>query len=381
MPRTLAEYAHGESGTGMDAPNARTMARDAALAANGDLDLRAYDNDGDGYVDAFVVVHAGAEAAQTGRHGDLWAHKWVLSGGALPLDRTKVFAYLTVAENCQIGVCCHELGHLLFGWPDLHNVDDRSEGLGDWCLMAGGSWNGDGDVPAHPSAWCKSTQGWVTVINQTTNGIIEIPEVKDTATVFRFWKDGEVGTEYFLAENRLRDRFDADLPGGGLLVYHVDDSMEDNSNGLHDRVGMARADGRRSLEWAGERGDAGDPYPGTSANRALDATSSPSSQSFAGSPTCVSIREIPEPGPKAVVEVSISCGGAPGIVRPTLQSGASGEDVRFLQYGLEQLGFGPFDAVFGPLTESAVRHFQTERGLAIDGIVGRQTWEALLEEI
>jgi peptidoglycan hydrolase-like protein with peptidoglycan-binding domain len=68
-------------------------------------------------------------------------------------------------------------------------------------------------------------------------------------------------------------------------------------------------------------------------------------------------------------------------VRPTLQSGASGEDVRFLQYGLEQVGFGPFDAVFGPLTESAVRHFQTERGLAIDGIVGRQTWEALLEEI
>ena len=381
MPRTLAEYAHGESGTGVDAPNARTMARDAARAADRDLDLAAYDNDGDGFVDAFVVIHAGAEAAQTGRQGDIWAHKWVLSGGALPLDRTNVFAYLTVAENCQAGVCCHELGHLLFGWPDLYDVDDSSEGLGDWCLMAGGSWNGDGDLPAHPSAWCKSTQGWVTVVNQTTNGIVEIPEVKDMSTVFRFWKDGEVGAEYFLAENRLRDRFDAGLPGEGLLVYHVDDSMEDNSSELHYRVGLLQADGLRDLESAADRGDAGDPYPGASANGALEETSNPSSRSFAGSSSCVSIREIPEPGPKAVVEVTVSCGQAPAVMRPTLQAGASGEDVRFLQFGLEQLGFGPFDAVFGPLTESAVRDFQTERGLSIDGIVGRETWEALLEEI
>ena len=41
---------------------------------------------------------------------------------------TKVFAYLTVAENCQVGVCSHELGHLLFGWPDLYDVDDSSGG-------------------------------------------------------------------------------------------------------------------------------------------------------------------------------------------------------------------------------------------------------------
>jgi immune inhibitor A len=338
LPRTLAEYAHGRSGMGSESPNARTMARDAAVVAARDVDFARYDNDGDGYVDAFVVVHAGAEAAQTGRHGDIWAHKWVLSGGALPLDRSNVYSYLTVAENCQIGVCCHELGHLLFGWPDLYDVDGSSEGLGDWCLMASGSWNGEGDVPAHPSAWCKSTQGWVSVINQTTNGVVEIPEVKDTSTVLRLWKGGELGTEYFLAENRLRDGFDAELPGEGLLVYHVDDSMEDNSSELHYRVGLLQADGRADLESAGNRGDAGDAFPGTEANGSLDDATNPSSRAFAGAPTCVSIREIPSPGSKVLVDVTISCGDAPEVARPTLQAGASGEDVRFLQFGLEQLG-------------------------------------------
>ncbi len=307
MPRTLAEYAHGESGMSAEGPNARTMARDAATAADADIDFTAYDNDGDGFVDAFVVIHAGAEAAETGRSGDIWAHKWVLEGGALPLDGTKAFAYLTVAENCRAGVCCHELGHLLFGWPDLYDVDGSSEGLGNWCLMAGGSWNGEGDVPAHPSAWCKATQGWVTVVTPTTNGVIEVVEVKDTTTVFRLWKDGLGGEEYFLVENRLRDRFDAGLPGEGLLVYHVDDAMEDNSNELHYRVGLLQADGTRDLESARNRGDAGDPYPGALGNTALDATTTPSSLSFAGAPTCVSITEVPAAGPKAIVRVTVSC--------------------------------------------------------------------------
>ena len=42
----------------------------------------------------------------------------------------------------------HELGHLLFGFPDLYDTDYTSEGIGDWCLMAAGSWNGGGDTPA-----------------------------------------------------------------------------------------------------------------------------------------------------------------------------------------------------------------------------------------
>ncbi len=40
------------------------------------------------------------------------------------------------------GVFAHEMGHAAFGLPDLYDTDNSSEGLGNWSLMAGGSWNG-----------------------------------------------------------------------------------------------------------------------------------------------------------------------------------------------------------------------------------------------
>ncbi len=53
--------------------------------------------------------------------------------------------------------------------------------------------------------------------------------------------------------------------------------------------------------------------------------------------------------------------------------------VRMLQRELRRLGVspGPFDGLFGPRTEAAVRAFQHEQGLAPDGIVGTNTASAL----
>lgn len=65
--------------------------------------------------------------------------------------------------------------------------------------------------------------------------------------------------------------------------------------------------------------------------------------------------------------------------RPTIRNGSSGGDVRYLQGKLGQLGYAPghVDGKFGPNTESAVRAFQHDHGLSVDGIVGPQTWGAL----
>jgi peptidoglycan hydrolase-like protein with peptidoglycan-binding domain len=62
-----------------------------------------------------------------------------------------------------------------------------------------------------------------------------------------------------------------------------------------------------------------------------------------------------------------------------LYQGLQGEDVKELQSKLESLGYdvGPIDGIFGPLTERAVRKFQKDNKLAVDGIVGQETFATL----
>jgi immune inhibitor A len=307
LPQTLAWYANNNFGIGQPtgAPRANIMARDAAVAANADVNFGPYDNDGNGFVDAFIVVHAGGGGEQTGNPGDIWAHKWTLPS-AFNADGTKIFAYLTVAEDSRIGVCAHELGHLLFGFPDLYDTDYTSEGVGNWCLMGGGSWNGGGDIPAHPSAWCKVNQGWTTVNNVSTNGTISIPDVKTSRTVHRLWTNGASGSEYFLVENRQTSGYDAELPAGGLLVWHIDENQPGNTDENRYQVGLVQADGKRDLELDRNRGDGGDPFPGSANNTALTGASTPSSNSYAGGATNVAVTNISVSGAAMTVTVAVT---------------------------------------------------------------------------
>jgi immune inhibitor A len=376
MPRNMTEYGHGKSAMLEEEPNGQTLALDAAKAANADVDFGPYDNDGNGMVDAFIVLHAGPGAEVTLDGGDIWSHKWVLPGDGLDADGTRIFAYLTIPEDCKIGVCAHELGHLLFGWPDLYDTDDSSAGLGDWCLMAGGSWNGDGgDVPAHPSAWCKAEQGWVTVQNQTGKQTVDVKDVKDDFTVYRLWKEGEDSQEYFLVENRQKTGYDTELPSDGLFVYHIDDALDSNSDESHYKVGLVQADDQRDLERNANQGDSGDPYPGSSANRELTGASMPDTNAFSGAATGVAITSIGDSGASMSVEFDVG-ESEPPPVDPELRRGDQGADVERLQQALLNLGFdpGPIDGDFQGQTEDAVRAYQKARCLNIDGIVGACTW-------
>jgi peptidoglycan hydrolase-like protein with peptidoglycan-binding domain len=66
---------------------------------------------------------------------------------------------------------------------------------------------------------------------------------------------------------------------------------------------------------------------------------------------------------------------------PQLSHGATGAAVSGLQKGLHTYGGsgsptdpGPIDGSFGPQTEAAVRAYQSDRGVGVDGIVGDRTW-------
>ncbi|MDD4706531.1 MAG: peptidoglycan-binding protein, partial [Bacilli bacterium] len=68
------------------------------------------------------------------------------------------------------------------------------------------------------------------------------------------------------------------------------------------------------------------------------------------------------------------------LSRPTLRLGDSGQDVKNLQQILTELMYyqGIIDGIFGSSTNIAVRKFQTNNRLTADGIVGRNTWSALI---
>ena len=71
----------------------------------------------------------------------------------------------------------------------------------------------------------------------------------------------------------------------------------------------------------------------------------------------------------------------PSDDRPTLKRGSTGEYVVQLQTDLIELAYDcgktGADGKFGKKTEAAVKLFQSEHNLTVDGVVGKSTWEAL----
>src|SRR5262245_49019148 len=64
------------------------------------------------------------------------------------------------------------------------------------------------------------------------------------------------------------------------------------------------------------------------------------------------------------------------MAEPVLRKGSTDPAVRDLQQALKVLGHdpGPINGVFGDTTEAAVKAFQQEKEIAVDGIVGKITW-------
>jgi len=305
-PQPKTYYTNGNYGFGSHPQNAQRLVEDVIALADPNVNFADYDNDGDGVVDALVLICAGSGAEQTGNVNDIWSHKW----GITPQTRdgVTISGYFMAPEDGRVGVMAHELGHLLMAWPDLYDTDYSSAGTGRWDLMAGGSWNGGGDTPAHPTCWCKVRAGWVspTVVWNTAVSV-NIPPYARNSVAYRLPVGASSSQEYFLVSNRQLTGFDSALPGEGLIIEHVDDTRNNNTDENHYLVDVEQADGRRDLNLNANRGDATDPYP-TASNSSFTGSSAPNSNSYGGAASNVSVTNIARVGDNITADINV--GGA-----------------------------------------------------------------------
>ncbi len=83
-------------------------------------------------------------------------HTWRFRDGGVHLGQRRwCRRYALVPSTAPLGALAHELGHLLFGWPDL-----ATQRIGVDCLMATGALVDDDRPPAWPCAPLRVAAGW-----------------------------------------------------------------------------------------------------------------------------------------------------------------------------------------------------------------------------
>ena len=101
-----------------------------------------------------------------------------------------------------------------------------------------------------------------SVTSPTAYRLLDNPDGVD----WKFYGHSGKG-EYFLVENREPVGFDAGLPGCGLLIYHVDETVtrtnDANADDAHRLIDVEEASGTNPLDDYGYRGSASDPFPGS----------------------------------------------------------------------------------------------------------------------
>ncbi len=337
----------------------RDFVIDLLTKADSTVDFRQYDNDGpdgipnsaddDGYVDLVALLHPeiGGECQPPGsvpsnpatgyRH--LWSHRYTvdaINGSPFTTNdpstahgRIKIRDYfLTGAEGTgnfgctpggimEVGIFAHEFGHGL-GLPDLYDTGPAvggTLGLGDWDLMSTGNYN-RALSPSFMSGFSRGELGWTTEIVVSATGVDTLSPTELGDTVFVV-PSGTAG-EYFLLENRQPLESDSFVHGPGLTIYHIDRTLYNQrffSNtvnvGSTHAVALLEADGLRHL-WCtscNNRGDGGDPYPGTSGNLALSPMTTPNNLRNSGATSGFRIDSISILAPAGPVRFRIRVGG------------------------------------------------------------------------
>ncbi|GHV26695.1 hypothetical protein FACS1894167_00450 [Synergistales bacterium] len=161
-------------------------AQPALDAAASYINFASYDTNGDGTIlpsELFIglVVQGGESSC-----GDLIPSVW---GVSLPypglIAAGKIIGNIfeqgatQLGQPLTIGIAAHELGHALFGFPDLYDTSvSELPGFGYWSLMAQGSWSRQtgergGETPSMIDPYCLYSAGLAApnaVLNKNSSG-------------------------------------------------------------------------------------------------------------------------------------------------------------------------------------------------------------------
>ncbi len=195
------------------------------------VDFSRYDNSGDGKTESISIVYAGnAEVWGQG----IWPHAGWMDQTR---DATKLTRYMmtNLADKFHLYLFVHEIGHMIFGWPDLY-------WFGDYCVM--GNRINDRN-PVAVNDFFRADQGWIDVTDLTNaNDAVLYADVEGAG--FTYFNPTNPLEGFFWSNINNSGRWSA-LKGGGILVYHFDLSKKRNSGPDNLCLRVVQADNTQSL--------------------------------------------------------------------------------------------------------------------------------------
>ena len=241
----LPDNARKYRSTNNDDENSQFMVQEIADSLQTqDIDWSLYDWDGDAFVDQLLIIYAGEGMNATNKANTIWPHQWWLSQrmNQATADPTDYCSYRTVTHDgkeyyidcyccvqekvnygglkSSFGIICHEFSHC-FGFPDFY-LEDGTSVVCDWDLMDNCYYLEHGFRPCGYSAFERMQMGWLTPIELTEcTSITDMPALSDEPQAYLVRNEG-AENEYYIIENRQQRGWDEQLPGSGILVFHVD---------------------------------------------------------------------------------------------------------------------------------------------------------------